>query len=52
MEMGLAFWIIMLFSLIFALYNGWPNFPLIGGHLLTYICIALLGWKVFGPMLK
>lgn len=54
MSMGLVFWIIMLIWLIFWVgiwaYPGWPYW----GHihpLIFWILLALLGWKVFGPMI-
>jgi hypothetical protein len=40
----------MLIWLIFGCYkNPWP-WPL-GGHIILWVLLALLGWKVFGPAL-
>jgi hypothetical protein len=50
MTIALLFWILMLFWLCFGAWQngalGWP----LGGHLLLWVVIALLGWNVFGPM--
>ncbi len=51
MTFGLAFWILMLLWLVFGLWQYWPNHVLVGGNLLLFIVIALLGWKVFGAPL-
>jgi len=54
MNIGLAFWILMLLWLVFGfawhsgvlgVYGPW------GGTLLLFILLLLLGWKVFGPPL-
>jgi hypothetical protein len=51
MTIALLFWILMLFWLCFGAWQngalGWP----LGGHLLLWVVIALLGWNVFGPMI-
>ncbi len=41
----------MILWLIFGLYWNWPadgRFAPIGGNLLLFILLFLLGWKVFG----
>jgi phosphate/sulfate permease len=55
MKIGLLFWILMLLWLVFGLWMYWPAstgtplaFGLIGGNLLLFLVIGLLGWKVFG----
>jgi hypothetical protein len=55
MTMGVLFWVIMLIWLIFGIFTYWPAaggppYPL-GGHIILWILLALLGWKVFGPAL-
>jgi len=57
MSIGLAFYILMLIWLAFGLYQNWGTIaggawgaPL-GGNLLLFILLLLLGWKVFGPPL-
>lgn len=49
MTLGLAFWILMLLWLVFGLWNWWPNYHLVGGNLLLFILLLLLGWHAFGP---
>jgi len=55
MKIGLLFWILMLIWLVFGLWLTWPAstgsalaFGLVGGNLLLFLVIGLLGWKVFG----
>jgi hypothetical protein len=48
MTLGLAFWILMLIWLIFGVWWSWPNQRLVGGNLLIFILLALLGWHAFG----
>lgn len=52
MPMGLAFWIIMLLWLIFAIWRDWPNYPIVGFNATLFILLGLLGWKVFGAPLQ
>lgn len=52
MSLGLVFWILMLLWLVFGLYWRWPAggapiWPL-GGDLLLFILLLLLGWHAFG----
>lgn len=48
MSMGLMFWILMLFLLIFGFWSTWPNYPLVGHGLIVFLLLALLGWHSFG----
>ena len=48
MTMGLLFWIIMLFLLLFGTWWSWPNYGPVGSNLLVWICLLLLGWHAFG----
>ena len=59
MSKGTAFWILMLLWLIFGLINYWPGtavgliaFAPLGGALVLWILLALLGWQVFGSAVK
>ena len=57
MPKGLLFWVLMLVWLIFGLWASWPasgstNFAPVGGNLLLFLLIGLLGWKEFGPPLQ
>lgn len=52
MGLGVAYWILMLIWLIFYLWVNWPINPRpLGGTLLLFILLLLLGWRVFGPPL-
>jgi hypothetical protein len=52
MQLGLLFWIIMIIVLIFGggmwMYPANPYFGR-GFPFITWICLAILGWAVFGP---
>lgn len=53
MSIALLFWIIMILWLLFGLWSNWPaapgsKFTLLGGHIVLWVLLALLGWKVFG----
>jgi len=39
----------MLLWLVFGLWSNWPAPRPIGGTLLLFILLVILGWKVFGP---
>jgi hypothetical protein len=49
MTIGLAFWILMLLWLVFGMWQAWPSHYVVGGNLLLFILLVLVGWKVFGP---
>ena len=53
MSFGLIYWILMLFWLVFGVWRSWPrgaapNPAGVGGDLLLFILLVLLGWKTFG----
>jgi hypothetical protein len=48
MSMGLLFWILMLLWLIFGVWWNWPNHYLVGGNVLLFVLLAILGWHAFG----
>jgi len=52
MSFQLLFWVLMLFWLVFGLWSNWPvtgnAFKPLGGTLLLFILLVILGWKVFG----
>ncbi len=56
MSLGLCFYIILLILLLFNLWSGrgpdknW-NYPAIGGNLILWLLLLLLGWSEFGPPL-
>lgn len=54
MDMGLLFWFLMILWLL-ALIGAWAQWPgpwVVGGSALQWVLFGLLGWKVFGPILK
>ena len=48
MTLGLAFWILMLLWLVLGIWQTWPNYPLVGGNVLLFVLLLLLGWHGFG----
>jgi hypothetical protein len=52
MTFGLAFWILMLLWLVLSVWHSWrgpaPNYPLVGGNVLLFVLLLLLGWHEFG----
>ena len=48
MTLGLAFWILMLLWLVFGIWRSWPDHFAVGGSLLLFILLLLLGWHDFG----
>ena len=51
MTMAIAYWVLMLVWLVFGFWSNWPiqGHAGIGGTLLLFVLLALVGWKVFGP---
>ncbi len=53
MSFALVYWILMLLWIVFGLWGNWPaqggNFRPIGGTLLLFILLVILGWHDFGP---
>ncbi len=55
MPIGILFYVLMLLWLVFGLWWNWPvegKYGPIGGNLLLFLLLLLLGWKVFGPPLQ
>ena len=58
MTLGLAFWILMLLWLVAGLWQSWPEpegkpkWPIVGGSLLLFILLVILGWHAFGPPIR
>ena len=57
MTIGLVFWILMLLWLVFGLWQNWPGVAAgqwhpLGGSLLLFILLLLLGWHAFGPPIR
>lgn len=57
MPMGVLFWVLMIIWLIFGLYRnradfGRGDYGVLGGNLILFLLLAIIGWKVFGPVLQ
>lgn len=57
MTIGLIFWILMLFWLVFGAYSNWPGissgqYAPLGNSLLLFILLLLLGWSTFGAPIR
>lgn len=59
MKIGLLFWILMLVWLLFGAWTYWPmggtaavSFGPLGGSLLLFVLVGILGWKAFGAPLQ
>lgn len=42
----------MLLWLVFGTWQSWPNHVVVGGNLLLFILLLLLGWHDFGAPIK
>lgn len=49
MTLGLVFWILMLIWLVVGAWQAWPNYQAVGGSLLLFLLLLILGWHSFGP---
>lgn len=51
MAIGLVFWVLMLFWLVFCIWRNYPFTlgPAWGADMLVFILFLLLGWHAFGP---
>lgn len=58
MTRELCFWILMLLWLVFGIWSNWPasgdgrSFRPLGGTVLLFVLLLLLGWQTFGAPLK
>lgn len=58
MTIGFIFWLLMLLWLLFGLWSNWPSdnsansFKPMGGNLLLFILLFLLGWRCFGFIIQ
>lgn len=57
MPVGMLFWLLMILWFLFGLY--WNrgdlqggNYGIVGGNLMLFVLLFLLGWKVFGFVLQ
>jgi hypothetical protein len=50
MSRGLLFWVLMILWVILGIYVGFGGgYLVIGGNVLLFILLALLGWGIYGP---
>ena len=57
MPIGMLFWMLMILWLLFGLYWNRTeiqggNYGILGGNLMLFILLFLLGWRVFGFVLQ
>lgn len=58
MSIGFLFWLLMVLWLVFGMYWNWPSertpagFGVLGGNLLLFILLFLLGWAQFGFVIQ
>lgn len=52
MTLGIAFWVILIVSVVFGVYSNRTSVPAwAGNYLPILVLLILLGWEVFGPAL-
>jgi len=49
MTRRLCFWVLMLIWLIFGIWSAYPSYGLVGGTVMLFALLFLVGWQVFGP---
>lgn len=53
MNLSLLFWVLYIVALLFSAYQNRANFPgWAGGTLIWFLLIGILGYAVFGAMVK
>lgn len=55
MPLGFVFWVVMLVTLVLGLAVAWPRqapYHVLGGSLLWWLLLAILGWATFGAPLR
>lgn len=53
MTLALLFWVLYIVALVFGCYSNRATFPAwVGGGLLHFILIGILGWAVFGAAVR
>ena len=59
MKIGTLYWFLLIIWLLFGTFSYWPanavgfaSYLPLGGNLMLWVLLALLGWKVFGPILQ
>jgi hypothetical protein len=56
MPLGLLYWVLMILWLIFGFWQWSPvapaNYRPFGGHVLLWILLFIIGWRVFGFVIQ
>jgi hypothetical protein len=57
MTLGLLYWILMLFWLVFGFWWHWPvtspnSWRPLGNSLLLFVLLLILGWATFGAPIR
>jgi hypothetical protein len=56
MPLGLLFWVLMILWLVFGFWQWRPNLPTnyapFGGHILLWILLFIIGWRIFGFVIQ
>ena len=57
MPLGILFWVIYVIAIIFGVWSNYaPAEPLwyrkAGAYLVLWLLVGMLGWSVFGPVVK
>jgi len=53
MNIGILFWMLWVIGLIFGVWSTWPGgYRLVGGNILLWVLLFIIGWKVFGPLIQ
>jgi hypothetical protein len=53
MPLGILFWILMIFWLVFGIFRIYSkDWWLGGGSLFLFVLFAIIGWKLFGPVIQ
>lgn len=50
MHIGVLFWMLMILALLFNAWVDWPNHSRLGGTLLLWVLLALLGLHCWAGM--
>ncbi len=58
MPAGMIYWLLMILWFLFGLYWNWPTEPgskgfgPLGGNLLLFCLLFIIGWKMFGFVIQ
>ncbi len=57
MPIGILFWVIMIVWFVFGLWTSRADVQAgryggVGGSVLEFVLFALIGWRLFGPVLQ